>query len=131
MKSKLQSETLTEGIRIRVFPDYAAEKSDPKRGEYLFTYSVIITNESDTQVKLLSRRWLIIDGNGKREEVEGPGVIGQTPVIEPGAEFEYSSFCPLKTTWGTMEGSYEMQRGDGVTFQAAIGRFYLTASQSN
>jgi ApaG protein len=85
----------------------------------------VISNEGDQPARLLRRHWLIIDADGHREEVRGPGVVGETPRLEPGKAFKYQSFCPLKTRWGTMEGSYTMQRDDGSTFEASIARFYL------
>jgi ApaG protein len=128
MPTKVSSETTTQGIRIRVFPEFMPEESNLQQNRYTFSYSVIIANESTQPVTLISRHWIIIDGNGNREDVEGAGVIGQTPTIEPGAEFEYSSYCPLTTPWGTMEGSYQMQKEDGETFEAMISRFYLASN---
>lgn len=123
----LTSDTITEGIRIQVFPEYISEQSEPDNEQYLFGYKIIISNEGDSWAKLLSRKWNIINSEGDVEEVEGPGVIGYSPVLAPGETFEYSSFCPLDTHWGTMEGSYIMKRRDGSTFEAKIGRFYLAA----
>ena len=119
------SVTLTRGIRVAVAPAYAPEQSDPALSRFLFTYRIRITNESERQVKLLSRRWLIVDGDGRRHEVEGEGVVGQQPQIAPGGSFVYSSFCPLQTSWGTMEGTYRMRADDGEEFDIQIGRFYL------
>lgn len=118
------SVTLTNGIRIAVAPEFAPERSDPSIGRYFFVYRIRITNESERRVKLLTRYWMIVDADGARHEVEGEGVVGQQPEMGPGESFEYSSFCPLPTPWGTMEGRYTMATGDG-TFDAAIGRFYL------
>ncbi len=128
MNKALQSDVMTSGVRVRVFPEFLPVESNPKENRYLFSYSVIIANERETAVKLLSRRWIIIDGNGKRDEVTGEGVIGQTPTLAPGEEFEYSSYCPLRTHWGTMEGSYEMEDENGEKFEVQIARFYLTTN---
>ena len=79
-------------------------------------------------MRLLSRRWVIINGDGDREDVAGRGVVGKTPSLAPGDMFEYTSFCPLDTEWGTMEGTYQMQREDGTLFDIVIGRFYLAVN---
>ncbi len=119
------SETVTEGIRVRVVPSYLAAQSDPNQGKFLFTYHITIVNEGTARSQLRARHWVIVDADSERHEVHGPGVVGQTPLLGPGDRFEYSSFCPLGTPWGTMEGSYEFEREDGTTFHAHIGRFYL------
>lgn len=123
----LGSETVTEGIRIRVAPSYLTAQSDPAQGKYLFAYHITIANEGGQRAKLKNRHWLIVDADGQRHEVKGPGVVGQYPELATGEKFEYSSFCPLETPWGTMEGSYEMERDDGTTFQALVARFYLVS----
>jgi len=120
------SDTMTEGIRIRVSAQYLPEQSLPDHRRYAFVYRVRISNEGDEWAKLLSRRWVIRDAVGETEVVEGPGVVGETPELEPGQSHEYLSGCPLPTPWGTMEGHYVMQRRDGRSFEAAIGRFFLT-----
>ena len=119
------SDTTTQGVRVGATAFYLADQSDPDENKYLFGYNIVVSNEGEAPAQLISRHWVIIDGEGRREEVKGPGVVGQTPRLEPGQAFKYQSFCPLKTTWGTMEGSYTFQRDDGSTFEAAIGRFYL------
>ena len=95
---------------------------------HVFRYTIIIANEGDVPAQLVSRHWIIIDANGHREEVKGPGVVGETPRLEPGKSFKYQSFCQLKTSWGTMEGTYQMKRDDGDTFDVNIQRFYLRMS---
>jgi ApaG protein len=127
--SQITSDTTTDGIRIRVYPDYIPEQSSPEALRFSFSYRVVITNESDSKVKLLTRHWLIINADGDQEKAEGPGVVGYTPEIEPGGSFEYSSYCPLNTSWGTMEGSYTMMREDGEKFDVKIGRFYLVSDE--
>ena len=119
------SEAVTEGIRVEVYPEFIPEQSSPEEGKYVFAYRVVITNESDKWAKLLSRHWIIINADGDREDVDGPGVVGYTPELEPGESFEYTSFCPLNTNWGTMEGSFKMILKNGETFDALIARFYL------
>jgi ApaG protein len=120
------SVTITSGIRIAVTPSFLADQSDPEAGKYVFGYRVKITNESGRRVQLLRRRWVIIDAEGSQSEVEGEGVIGQQPELEPGDSFLYHSFCPLQTPWGTMEGTYTfIAAGEEDEFEAVIGRFYL------
>jgi ApaG protein len=129
MQSHTSSDTVTEGIRVQVFPDYIPEQSNPESNRFSFSYRVIITNESDIKVKLLSRHWLIINSDGDVENVDGPGVVGHTPELEPGESFEYTSFTPINTSWGTMEGSYTMIRNDEEKFDIAIARFYLVSDE--
>jgi ApaG protein len=125
MPTPAMSDTTTHGIRVGATAFYLPNESSPDDRRYLFGYNIVIVNTSDSPAQLLSRHWLIIDAHGRREEVRGPGVVGQTPRLLPGQAYKYQSFCPLQTTWGTMEGSYTFQRDDGQTFDAAIGRFYL------
>ena len=125
MPTPEMSDEVTEGIRVGAAAFYLPQESDPDEDRYAFGYTIVIANEGDRPAQLLSRHWVIIDANGHREEVRGPGVVGETPRLEPGQAFKYQSFCPIKTTWGTMEGSYTMQRDDGEKFEARIGRFYL------
>jgi ApaG protein len=125
MPSPVLSDTLTHGIRVGASAEFSAADSDPSDRNFIFRYTITIANHGDAPAQLLSRHWIIIDANAQREEVRGPGVIGQTPRLVPGGEFQYQSFCPLRTKWGTMEGSYEMTRDDGETFIVNIDRFYL------
>ena len=115
------------GIVVRVEPAYMPDHSDPDSDRYIFSYTIHITNDSDRAVTLQSRHWVVVDANGKRHDVEGEGVIGRQPVIEPGGLFEYSSWCPLNTPWGTMEGHYGLRDADGATMDVPIGRFYLVS----
>ncbi len=121
------SDTTTLGVRVRVTPSFVPERSAPEQGRYLFAYRIRITNQGDRAVRLLRRHWFITDGRGRVEEVEGAGVVGETPVIKPGASFEYTSFCPLPTPFGTMHGTYLMRAEDGSEFDAEIGQFTLVA----
>ncbi len=125
MATAEMSETVTEGVRIGAAAFYLPQESDPDEKRYAFGYTIVIVNDGDSAAQLLRRHWVIIDANGQREEVEGPGVVGETPRLEPGQAFKYQSFCPLRTSWGTMEGGYAMRRDDGATFEAKISRFYL------
>ena len=100
-------------------------ESRPEHHEHSFLYRVVITNLGPKRARLLSRHWVIRDADNELREVRGPGVVGQCPTLGPGEDFEYRSRCLLPTEWGTMEGSYTMQRDDGTTFEARIGRFFL------
>ncbi|MBC8451112.1 MAG: Co2+/Mg2+ efflux protein ApaG [Planctomycetes bacterium] len=119
------SDTTTEGIRVRVAAQFLPERSSPEMGQYFFVYRVRLSNEGEHAAKLLTRYWLITDANGKTEEVEGPGVVGDFPDLAPGESYEYMSGCPLGTEWGTMEGHYVFEREGGERFQAGVGRFFL------
>jgi ApaG protein len=121
------SSTVTDGIAIRVEPTYMADHSDPQAGRYIFAYSIQIANESDRTVKLVSRHWIVVDADARRHDVEGEGVVGRQPTIHPGESFEYSSWCPLNTPWGTMEGRYRLQPDEGDVIDAPIARFYLVS----
>lgn len=122
----LSSEAVTNGIRIQVVPSFMDNHSDVERGRFIFSYKVRLTNEGTERVRLRSRSWQIVDADGTRNEVNGPGVVGQHPDLSPGETFEYSSFCPLPTEWGTMEGYYVFEREDNSTFEARVARFYFT-----
>ena len=117
----------TDGIRVETRPTYVPERSNPARGSYFFAYEITIANVGDQPATLLRRHWVITDGTGRVEEVEGEGVVGHTPHLEPGQAFRYTSFCPLSTPVGTMEGSYQMARDDGAVFEAEIAPFTLAA----
>ncbi len=119
------SDTTTEGIRVQVSSLYIAERSSPEDDYYFFAYRIRISNEGHEPAQLVSRHWIITDANGKVEEVEGPGVVGEQPRLEPGQAFEYTSACPLTTPVGSMHGSYQMIRDDGDGFDARIAPFTL------
>ena len=119
------SEATTEGVKVSVRSEYQEEHSDPGAGQFLFSYTVTIENVGERTVQLLSRRWVITDADGDQQVVEGPGVVGEQPTLEPGESFEYSSYCPLPTSVGTMEGSYWMATPDGESFEAEVATFTL------
>ena len=125
MGTAATSETVTQGVRVTAAAFYLPEESDPEGRQFRFGYRITIVNEGTEAVTMVSRRWLIIDADGGREEVEGPGVIGQTPRLAPGEGFKYTSYCPLKTAWGTMEGEYRMEKDDGTGVDVKVGRFLL------
>lgn len=120
------SVAITRGVRVETHPVYMRQQADPDGLKHVFGYRVIVSNQSDQTVQILARHWAIIDADGDRRDVEGQGVVGQQPILEPGESFEYASFCPLPTRWGTMEGCYLVQ-GETSQFQATIARFYLVA----
>jgi ApaG protein len=118
-------EAITEGIRVRVTPQFIDDQSSPDENYYFWSYTVEITNEGLVTVQLMTRAWQITDGNGKKEIVKGPGVVGQTPTIPPGQSFTYTSGCPLSTPSGIMLGSYQMQRQNGSMLDVKIPAFSL------
>ena len=119
------SEALTDGVRVQVRARYSEEHSAPAASRWFFLYTITISNESETTVQLINRHWTIVDATGHTEEVHGPGVVGEQPVLQPGQGFEYTSGCPLPTPWGSMTGVYDMQREGGEGFQAEIALFQL------
>jgi len=121
------SDATTRGIRVQVQSFYDEERSSPQDSYYFFAYQVTISNLGEEPAQLLSREWIITDGNGDIQRVQGPGVVGEQPVIAPGGEFEYMSFCPLQTPVGAMQGSYLMALGSGERFEAEIAPFSLAA----
>ncbi len=121
----------TEEIQVQVESQYVEEQSSPQTNEYLFTYTVRLTNLGGQKPQLLRRHWIITDGMGRIHEVKGEGVVGKQPVIEPGECFEYSSFCPLNTSTGTMKGFYEMvDTKNGREFKIEIPQFFLVEPSS-
>ena len=125
MTAASRSDATTDGVRIEVESFYDAERSAPHENYYFFAYRVRVSNVGGGRVQLISRKWVITDANGEIEQVEGPGVVGQQPVLEPGQAFEYTSFCPLKTPLGWMRGAYRMVTADGEGFDAAVAPFSL------
>ena len=119
------SESVTRGVRVQVTARFVPERSTPEQGEWFFAYTIRIANEGDERVQLVSRHWIITDAHGEIEEVEGPGVVGHQPVLEPGQAFEYTSACPLKTAFGSMHGTYQMVAKGGESFDAEIAPFSL------
>jgi ApaG protein len=119
------SSAVTDAIRVTVSSAYRPDRSEPGASRWLFTYTVRIANEGPAPAQLVSRHWIITDANGEREEVVGEGVVGHQPRLAPGEEFEYTSFCVLKTPHGSMQGTYRMVREDGTSFEARIAPFPL------
>ena len=120
---------MKNNIEILTSPDYLPERSDPIKSYYFFSYQIKIVNRSVETIQLLSRYWHIVDGQGRAEDIYGPGVVGKTPILKPNDLFEYTSFCPLPTPLGFMEGSYRMLDESGKEFDVPIERFQLVAPQ--
>lgn len=110
---------------MQVKAAYMPEHSLPREQHFHFSYHITISNVGTEAAQLISRHWIITDAEGEVQEVRGPGVVGQQPVLQPGASFEYTSFCPLRTNVGTMHGSYQMTKADGESFEARIAPFTL------
>ena len=117
----------TGAITVRVAASYLAEQSNPSLNRWFWSYHIRIENGSERSVQLLARHWRIADSRGTIHEVQGEGVVGETPLIAPGASFDYVSGCPLDTPGGSMSGSYRMVDEDGVLFDVAIPQFALAA----
>jgi ApaG protein len=119
------SEAVTNNVRVEVESQYAAELSQPFQGQWVFLYTVRITNEGEETVQLLSRHWIVTDATGHVEEYKGPGVIGEQPTLVPGESFQYTHRCPLKTSTGIMRGTYQMVSEGGAHFDVEIAPFAL------
>lgn len=115
----------SHGIRVDVVTSYVEEQSNPGDGRFVFSYTITIRNEGDVPAKLLTRHWIITDANGKVQEVNGEGVVGEQPYLQPGEGFRYSSGAILETPVGAMQGSYRMVADDGQHFDAPIAPFRL------
>ena len=127
MKALFPHAATTGEVTVRVSVSYLPEQSEPRRGRWFWAYHIRIENVSDRAVQLLTRHWVITDGRGARHSVEGEGVVGEQPMIEPGASYDYVSGCPLATPTGAMQGTYRMVGEDGASFDVAIPRFTLLA----
>ena len=123
--TKGHSDQVTRGVRVRAAACYMEEESDPAMRKFLYGYRIRFNNEGEETVQLISRHWVIVDAQGRQEEVRGEGVVGEQPVLAPGESYGYPSGCPLRTEWGTMEGSYLFRTEAGEEFEVAVGRFFL------
>jgi ApaG protein len=117
--------SVTRDIQITVLPEFLADRSDVDEAQFFWAYTVEIANRGDVTVQLTARHWKITDANGRLEEVSGPGVVGEQPVLKPGETFRYTSGCPLSTPSGIMAGTYRMVDEKGQVFEAAIPVFSL------
>jgi ApaG protein len=115
---------------VSVRPQFLPEHSNPEEPRYLFAYTVTIRNTGETTAQLLSRHWIITDGNNNIEHVRGDGVVGEQPVLRPGEAFEYTSGCPLGTPVGSMKGTYQCIAEDGTRFETTIPEFVLSTPQT-
>jgi len=124
--SMFNSDATTREIRVEVESRYVPERSEPSESNWFFVYDIRVSNLGNETVQLLSRHWIIADSTGEEEEVQGPGVVGQQPTLQPGESFEYTSACPLKTPFGSMRGSYQMiALASGEQFDVEIAPFSL------
>lgn len=112
-------------IRIQVVTNYLDEQSEPDSNRYVFAYTITITNDGNVAAQLISRHWIITDANGKVQEVNGDGVVGKQPHLNPGEQFRYSSGAVLETPVGSMQGLYRMETDGGLSFDAPIAPFTL------
>jgi len=117
---------VTQGLRVHVEPQYDPTRSRPAENLWFFLYTVTLRNEGAETVQLISRHWVITDEENRVEEVRGPGVVGEQPVLAPGESYRYTSGCPLKTATGSMRGSYQMVTAEGERFDAEIAAFTLS-----
>jgi len=124
------SDAVTNSIRVEVLSRYSPENSRPLQDEWVFEYTVRITNQSDETVQLIRRHWIISDTLGHTEEVRGLGVVGEQPILGPGESFKYSSWCPLRTPSGLMRVTYRILRAGGDEFDAEIAPFALRAHRT-
>ena len=123
--SKTTSSATTRGILVQVRSQFLEEQSQPALRRFVFAYEITITNNGTEVVQLRSRHWIITDAMGEVQEVKGPGVVGEQPVLSPGESFRYTSGAVLPTARGTMRGTYQMHRADGAQFNAEIAEFLL------
>lgn len=117
-------EAVTRNIKVEVLPEYVEEQSFPQLPIYYYKYAVTVTNESNHLIQLIDRHWIITDGRGVVEHVQGPGVIGEQPFIRPGESYRYESACPLPTKTGNMRGTYGIKTQE-ETFRIQIPLFFL------
>jgi ApaG protein len=124
------TDTPDYALAIDVATRYLDDQSEPEQDRYVFAYTIRIRNAGNVPARLLGRHWVITDANGKVEEVDGEGVVGEQPWLQPGEAFQYTSGAVLETDLGTMEGRYEMLADDGTRFEAAIPAFTLTVPRT-
>ena len=130
MKNATMQTDVSEGIQIDVETLYVESESDPNKNRFVFAYTITIRNVGETPARLMTRHWVIRDANGKVQEVQGDGVVGEQPHLKPGEGFQYTSGTMLETSMGTMGGSYQMVTDDGSVFKAPIEDFLLSAPRT-
>ena len=121
---------VTRQIEVTVEPNFLPEESSVDKGEYFWSYTIVITNSGEETVQLQTRHWIITDASGKRQEVRGEGVVGEQPVLAPGERFEYTSGIPLTTASGFMTGRYQMVSESGEKFEIDVPTFSLDSPDS-
>jgi ApaG protein len=124
------TDTPDYALAIDVATRYLDDQSEPDQDRYVFAYTILIRNAGNVPARLLGRHWVITDANGKVEQVDGEGVVGEQPWLQPGEAFQYTSGAVLETDLGTMEGRYEMLADDGTRFDAEIPAFTLTVPRT-
>jgi len=125
MEDRTPYRAITRGIAVSVEPAYLEANSSPESSQYLWAYRVTIENQGQETVQLLSRHWMITNARGELNEVKGPGVVGEQPILKPGESYQYTSGAPLNTPWGMMGGSYQMESESGEQFDIEIPTFSL------
>ncbi|HEV2364084.1 MAG TPA: Co2+/Mg2+ efflux protein ApaG [Caulobacteraceae bacterium] len=123
-------EAATRGFVVRVKPEFLPDRSDPEQSRWAWAYTIEVENHGAETAQLLSRHWIITDARNHVEEVRGPGVVGEQPILKPGEAFRYTSGCPLETSSGAMRGSYQMVSSAGETFEIDIPEFSLHLPQA-
>ena len=121
----METAEVTNRIRVDVATSYVEDQSNPNEGRFVFSYTITIRNEGQVAARLMTRHWIITDANGKVQEVQGEGVVGEQPYLKPGQGFRYSSGAILETPVGSMQGSYRMVADGGEVFDAPIAPFTL------
>jgi ApaG protein len=127
MKALFPHAETTRGFTVRVSVNYMAEQSEPAKSRWFWAYHIRIENDGEMAAQLLTRHWEISDARGALQMIDGEGVVGDQPVIKPGASYDYVSGCPLTTSTGSMVGSFQMIGENGVRFDIAVPHFYLIA----
>jgi ApaG protein len=124
------AESIRFDVTVEPVARFLADQSDPAKNQYVFTYTITITNTGDVAAQLLGRHWIITDADHKVQEVKGLGVVGQQPLLQPGESFEYTSGASIPTNVGTMHGTYQMLAADGKAFDAPIPPFTLSVPRT-
>ena len=117
-------------IEVQPMPQFIPEQSDPENDRYIFAYTITIKNVGSVAAQLVSRHWIITDGNNEVQEVRGLGVVGKQPLLQPGESFQYTSGSSMTTAIGTMKGTYQMVAEDGTHFEAVIPEFVLASPRA-
>ena len=119
---------ITRDIEVTVEPNFLPERSSIDKGQYFWSYTIVIFNSGRETVQLQTRHWIITDASGRKQEVKGKGVVGEQPVLAPGERFEYTSGVPLPTASGIMTGRYQMVSDSGEHFEIDVPTFSLDSS---